>query len=483
LTLKDKAIQGASWSLAGNLIQSLSSFLIGIVLARLLTPPEYGLVAMAGVFIFVTYVFVDSGFSTALIQKQNCTSADYSTVFYLNLAISFFFFLLIFFSAGAIADFYREPQLLPIIRTLGFLIILFALSIVQQSIITKQINFKLLNLINISSQIVSGIIGITLAYKGYGVWSLVWKTLLNQVFVNVQLWLFNRWAPTLEFSMKSLKEMFAYSSKLLISGIINRIYEQLYSLIIGKFFSARELGLYNRANQFKSLPSESLSGAIMSISFPVFSQIQHDKIRMKHVAKKIVKTTMYVTITAMCGMAAISSQLIVTLIGEKWSGATPYLQLLCIVGLFYPLHPINLNIITAMGRSDLFLRLEIIKKILAVPIILLGVFTSVTNMILGMIVVSIIAIFINSYYTKVLINYGIKEQFRDISGSMLLGVFMGLVVFAIGWLLKESGTHLLVLLIQVFSGILITIVVSIIFKLDEFFEFKTILLTKVLKRG
>ena len=406
-------------------MQSLSSFLIGIVLARLLTPSEYGLIGMAGVFIFVTYVFVDSGFSTALIQKQTCTSADYSTVFYLNLVVSFFFFLIIFFSAGAIADFYNEPQLLPIIRTLGLLIILFALSIVQQSIITKQINFKLLNLINISSQIVSGIIGITLAFKGYGVWSLVWKTLLNQMFVNIQLWVFNRWSPTLEFSMKSLREMFAYSSKLLISGIINRIYEQLYSLVIGKFFSAKELGLYNRANQFKTLPSETLSGAIMSISFPVFSQIQHDKIRMKYVAKKIVKITMFITITAMCGMAAVSSQLIVTLIGEKWSGATTYLQLLCMVGLFYPLHPINLNIITSMGRSDLFLRLEIIKKILAVPIIILGIFTSVTNMILGMIVISVIAIFINSFYTRILINYGIKEQFKDISGSVFLGTFIG----------------------------------------------------------
>ena len=438
---------------------------------------------MAGVFIYVTYVFVDSGFSAALVQKQECSSADYSTVFYLNLAVSLFFFLIIFFSAGAIADFYKEPQLLSIIRTLGFLIILYALSIVQQSIITKQINFKLLNLINISSQIASGIVGITLAYKGHGVWSLVWKTLLNQVFVNIQLWVFNRWKPTLEFSRQSLKEMFSYSSKLLISGIINRIYDQLYSLVIGKFFSARELGLYNRANQFKNLPSESLSGAIMSVSFPVFSQIQHDKIRMKHVAKKIVKSTMFVTIIAMSGMAAISRQLIVTLIGEKWSDATPYLQLLCIVGLLYPLHPINLNIITSLGRSDLFLRLEIIKKTLAVPIILIGIFTTVTNMIFGMIAVSVIAIFINSYYTKTLINYGIKEQFRDISSSLYLGLIMGLIVFSIGWLLKESDAHLMILLIQVFTGILITITISLIFKLDEFMEFKTILLTKFIKRN
>lgn len=482
MTLKDKAIKAVSWSLAGKIVQYISSFLIGIVLARLLTPPEYGLLGMAGVFVYVTYVFVDSGFGTALIQRQNCTSADYSTIFYLNLSVSLFFFLIIFFSAGAIADFYKEPQLKAIIKVFAFLIILFAMSIVQKSILTKQLNFKLLNLITISSQIVSGIIGIVMAYKGYGVWSLVWKVLLNQVFVNIHLWVFNRWQPTLEFSRQSLKEMFSFSSKLLISGIINRIYEQLYSLIIGKFFSARELGLYTRANQFASLPSESFSGAIMSYSFPVFSQIQHDKIRMKHVVRKVIKSTMYVNITAMLGLAAISKQLIVTLIGVKWIGATPYLQLLCIVGLFYPLHPINLNIITSMGRSDLFLRLEIIKKLLAIPVILLGVFTSVLNMILGMIVISLISIYINSYYTKVLINYSIKEQFIDISGSLLLGFFMGSFVFAIGLLLKDAGHQFMVLSFQVVSGIVITIAVSTVFKMNEYLEFKTILLTKILKK-
>lgn len=482
MTLKDKAIRGVSWSLAGHVIQNISSFLIGIVLARLLSPPEYGLIGMATVFIYVTYVFIDSGFSSALIQRQNCTSADYSTIFYVNFAVSVFFYLILFFSAGPISKFYKEPQLRSIIRALAVLIILFALSIVQKSIISKQINFKLLNLVNISSQVVSGIIGILLAYNGYGVWSLVWKTLLNQVFIDVQLWVFNRWLPTWEFSRKALKEMFSFSSKLLVSGIINRIYDQLYNLIIGKYYSAKELGLYSRAQHFQSLPSQSLSGAIMSVSFPVFSELQNDTVRMKHVARKIIKSTMYVNIIAMLGLAAISRQLIVALIGVKWIAATPYLQLLCVVGLLYPLHPINLNIITAMGRSDLFLRLEIIKKLLAIPVILIGILTSVVNMVLGMIISSIIAVFINSLYTKTLIDYSIKEQLQDISGSMLVGTIVGGIVFALGVLLRGVSNQLHVVGVQVFLGIVIAILLSKLFGFSEYKEFKTVFLTKILKR-
>ena len=483
MTLKDKAIKGASWSLAGHIIQSISSFIIGIILARLLTPAEYGLVGMAGVFIFVTYVFVDSGFSTALIQRPVCTNADYSTVFYINLVISLFFFILLYFTAGLIADFYSEPELVSIIRALAFLIILYALSIVHRSIITRKINFKLLNLIQITSQIASGIIGIILAYKGYGVWSLVWKTLLNQLFVNLQFWIFNKWYPTFEFSLRSLRQMFSFSSKLLATGIINKIYEQLYNLIIGKFFSARELGLYTRANQFKNLPSQSLSGAIMSVSFPVFAQVQNDPVRLKHIAKKIIKATMFVNITAMLGMAAISKYLIVALVGMKWIDATVYLQLLCIVGLFYPLHPINLNIITALGRSDLFLRLEIIKKLLAVPVILIGILTSVKIMIIGMIVTSIAAIFINSYYTKKLIDYGIKEQFSDISGSLLAGIIMSIIVFIIGFLFSTIESKILLLTFQVLTGIVVTIGIAAGFKMSEYLEFKNIVITRFLRKG
>jgi len=482
LTLRDKAIKGASWSLFGHIIQSISSFIIGIILARLLTPSEYGLIGMAGVFIFVTYVFVDSGFSTALIQRENCTNTDFSTVFYVNLAVSLLFFFLLYFTSGLIADFFSEPELVPIIKALSFLIILYALSLVHRSIINRRINLKLLSIVQITSQILSGTIGIILAYKGYGVWSLVWKTLLNQLFFNIQLWIFNRWHPTLDFSIESLKQMFAYSSKLLISGIINKIYEQLYNLIIGKYFSAKELGLYTRANQFKNLPSESLSGAIMSVSFPVFSQLQHDPVKLKRVTRKIIKATMFINIMAMLGMAAISKELILSLVGIKWIDATIYLQLLCVVGLFYPLHPINLNVISALGRSDLFLKLEIFKKLLAIPVILLGIFTNVKIMIVGMIFTSITAIFINSYYSKSLIDYGIKEQFYDISGSLLAGITMSIIVFLFGYFLREIEPKILLLIIQVLIGVVITIIISASFKMDEYLEFKNIVVTKILKK-
>lgn len=482
MSLRNKAIRGASWSLAGSIIKNLITFIIGIILARLLNPTEYGLVGMAGVFIFVTYVFIDSGFSTALIQRSSCTSVDLSTIFYINLVISLFFFLLLYLTASPIANFYSEPQLISIIRVLGFLIILYALSIVHRSIIIREINFKLLNIIEVTAQILSGIIAVIMAYKGYGVWSLVWKSLLNQLFVNIQFWIFNKWYPTIEFSLNSLKEMFSFSSKLLVSGIINKIYEQIYNLIIGKFFSAGELGLFTRANQFKNLPSQSISGAIMSVSFPIFAQVQNDLVRLKHIAKKIIKATMFFNISAMLGMLAISDNLILALIGEKWIEATPYLQLLCIVGLFYPLHPINLNIITSLGRSDLFLRLEIVKKLFAIPVIIIGILTSVKIMIIGMVVSSVIALFINSHYTRNLINYGLREQLSDISGSFILGIIMSSLVFITGIILKSLDSKIILLLIQIFIGVCVVILLSSVAKMKEYNEFKEIFINRVLRK-
>jgi O-antigen/teichoic acid export membrane protein len=345
---------------------------------------------------------------------------------------------------------------------------------VQNSILTKIINFKLQTIAYIISQVTSGIVGIIMAVYGYGVWSLIWKTLLNQIILNVLYWVFVKWKPLFVFSWKSLKEMFSYSSKLLVSGIINKIYEQLYYLIIGKYYNPRELGLYTRADQFVKLPSESISGAIMSVSFPIFSQLQDEPERLKSFALKIIKMTMYVNICSMIGLFVISENLVSGILGSKWNDSVIYIQLLCISGLIYPLHPINLNLITALGRSGLFLKLEVIKKLFAVPVITLGIFLGVKAMIIAMIVSSFVSLYINSFYSKKLANLGLKEQLTSISNSFIIGIIMGLGVFVFGLLLEGKISNILLLSIQIITGIFIVVLLSRLFNIKEFIELQSL---------
>jgi O-antigen/teichoic acid export membrane protein len=473
--LRDKTVKGVSWSFISQISQAVITFIIGLILARLLSPTEYGLVGMVTVFIYVSYIFIDSGFSSALIQRKNCTNTDYSTVFYFNLFISTLIFITFFLSAEIISGFYNEPRLVNIVRVLSVLVILFAFSIVQKSILTKKINFRLQTLTFISSQIVSGIVGIIMAIYGYGVWSLIWKTILNQLLINLQYWFFVKWRPSLVFSKNSLKDMFSYSSKLLASGIINRIYDQSYSLIIGKFFNSRELGLYSRADQFVRIPSESISGSIMSVSFPVFSELQNEPVRLKNAALKIIKMTMFVNFNLLIGLFVISDNLVAGVLGNKWLDSVVYLKILCISGMIYPLHPINLNLITALGRSDIFLKLEIMKKLFAVPVIILGILLGVKAMIISMVISSLMALFINSFYSKKLVNLGLKEQLLNISGSFISGVIMGIIVFIIGLILNGKVNNITALIIQVTAGITTVLFLSKIFRNSEYLELKSIM--------
>ena len=475
-SLKQKAISGASWSLTGRILQQGTQFIIGIILARLLLPAEYGLVAMALVFITVSYVFVDSGFGAAIVQRKNLSNKDLSTVFYLNLGVSIIAYIILYFSAGLIADFFNESQLTKVVRVLSLIVILYALTIVQNSIIRRDVNFKLQTRIEIVSQILSGTIAVYLAYQGYGVWALIWKTLLNQVFVNVQLWLRNYWIPSFEFSKSSFKELFSFSSKLLISGLIDRIYNQLYRLVVGKFFPATELGLYTRAEQFKNLPSHSISNSLMSFLLPVFSKMQDEPERLKKAAKKVLKVVMFFNINAMILMGIVAEPMIQVLLGDKWLGSVTYLQLLVFVGIFYPMHVINVQILIAMGRSDLFLRIEIIKKLVGLPAIFLGIFIGIKAMIGGMIATSIIGLTINTYYTNKLINFGIIEQLKSLSKSFIIALILVLCLLPVICYIPSSVSQLLILIVVTLIAFLITLFMANKLKMEEYIEIKKILI-------
>ncbi|MCD4832929.1 MAG: lipopolysaccharide biosynthesis protein [Bacteroidales bacterium] len=476
MTLKQKTVSGLLWSFIDNFAKQGITFIVGIILARLLSPREFGLIGMITIFIAISQSFIDSGFTQALIRKKNCTQADYSTVFYFNLAMGIFFYCLLFFLAEYISHFFKEPQLILIIRVIGLGLIINAFTIVQRAKLTKNINFKLQTKISVIATIGSGIIGITMALNDYGVWSLVMKMLTGYILTSLLLWFWNNWKPTWIFSLKSFKELFAFGSKLLLSGLIETTYRNIYLLIIGKYFTATELGYYTRADQFNKLPSSNITMVIQRVSYPVLASIQDDKSQLKAAYQKLIKSTMLITFVLMMGLAAIAKPMVLLLIGEQWLPSVIYLQLLCFVGMTYPLHAINLNMLNVQGRSDLFLKLEIIKKLMAVPIIIIGILLGIKAMIVGMIVISLIAYFLNSYYSGKLINYSSIQQLKDISSSFLLAIFVGIVIFVTGNLIQAS--NFVKLLIQILTGAVLSFGLAEFFKLESYFYIKSIIAEK-----
>lgn len=480
-SLRQKTVSGLSWSFIDSISGQGIQFIVGIILARMLTPREFGLIGMITIFIAVSESFINSGFSSALIRKKECTQADYSTVFFYNLTAGAIFFTILLFSAPAISGFFKEPELKPIIQVLGAVLIIDSATIIQRTILTKQINFKLQTRISVIAALGSGAMAIGMAYSGFGVWSLVAQRLCKQAINSFLLWLWNKWKPIAVFSRQSFRELFGFGSKLLASGLIDTIYRNVYYLIIGKFFSAKELGYYTRADQFNALPSQSLTGVIGRVSYPILSSIQDDANRLKASYQQLIRSTMFITFTLMVGMAAVAEPMVVGLIGEKWKPSIIYLQMLCFTGMLYPLHALNLNMLQVKGRSDLFLRLEVIKKILAVPVIVIGIFWGIRVMIAGMMLNSVIALYINSYWSGRMIGYPFRQQISDILPSFSLSLAMAISVYLLGLILTYPP--ILNLLIQVTAGAAFILVFSEMAKFKDYLFIKEIVMERLhLKR-
>jgi len=477
LTLKQRTINGLLWSFIDSFTNQGVQFVVGIILARILSPREFGLIGMLTIFIAVSQSIVDSGFSNALIQKKNCTQEDYSTVFYYNLIIGILFYAILFFFAPQISFFFKEPQLILLLKVLGIGIVFNAIGIIQRTILTKEINFKLQTRVSIVASVGSGSIAIIMAMLGYGVWSLVALTLLRFGLNSMFLWIWAKWKPKGVFSKKSFNELFSFGSKLLISGLIDTIYRNIYFLVIGKYFAAKELGFYTRADQFKAFPSKNLNNIISRVSYPVLASIQNDKEKLKHAYQKIIRITMLVTFCLMLGMAAVAKPMIIALIGEKWLPAVVYLQMLCFVGMFYPLHALNLNMLQVQRRSDLFLRLEIIKKALAVPTILVGIYWGIKMMILGMMVNTIIAFYLNSYWSGKMIGYSFIRQIKDITPSFLLALSMASITFLVGKYLDIPAIWQL--FVQILTGILYVFLVCEIINFKDYIYIKLVVFEKI----
>lgn len=477
-SLRHKTIHGVGWSFIDNISNSGITFLVGLVLARLLTPEEYGIMAMIAIFIAISNSIIDSGFSNALIRKTRIERVDYNTVFYFNLTVSILIYVLLHLAAPAISVFFKEPVLLAVIRVIGWVLIINALAIIPRTQFVRNVDFKTQTKVSLISSISSGVIGIGMALGGMGVWSLVGQQLSRQFLNTLFLWVYSKWHPVWEFSMKSFKELFGFGSKLLLSGLLDTIYKNIYYIVIGRFYTSAQLGQYTRAEQFNMIFSSNLTSVVQRVSYPVLSSIQEEPERLREAYRKVIKITMLITFACMLGLAAVAKPLILILIGEKWLPAVYFLQIICFSGMLYPLHAINLNILQVKGRSDLFLKLEIIKKIIAVGPIVVGIAYGIECMLWGSVLTSFIAYFLNSYYSANLINYPTGEQIKDILPTLLTSF----VVAAFMWSVSFWNISVYALLpIQLLAGILFALFIYEKLHLDEYLEVKQLVLS-VLKR-
>lgn len=450
-------------------------FLVMIIMARLLTPKDYGLVGMVAIFIAVSQSLVDSGFSQALIRKQNRTETDNSTVFYFNIVVGALLYFILFAIAPWVADFYDSPELTALMRVVCLSVVFNSFVVVQRALLTVNIDFKTQAKASLTAAIVSGIVGISMAYSGFSYWSIVAQQLVNLGLNTLLLWIFARWRPRLIYSWNSFRELFTFGSKLMASGLLDVIYRNMYLLVIGKVFTASSLGYYTRAHQFAEFPSSNLTGIIQRVTYPVLCQIQNDDERLALIYRRFLRVSAFLIFPLLVGLSAVAEPFILLLLKEQWLFASTLLQIICFGMMWYPIHAINLNLLQVKGRSDLFLRLEIIKKILAVIILCITVPMGLIAMCVGQIFSSIICLIINTHYTGKLIQVGFLRQMQDLLPILLLSLTMCWgVYFTISFL---TGS-LLQLITGICVGVIYYIVLAFLFRFPELKELLSIIRRK-----
>lgn len=466
-SLKQKTAKGVLWSTVERFSVQGVQFLIMIVMARLLTPHDYGIIGMLAIFLAVSQSLIDSGFSQALIRKQDRTEIDNNTVFYFNIVVSSLLYIILYFSAPFVADFYDTPQLCPVMRVVCLGIIFNSLAVVQRALLTIRIDFKTQAKAALTAAVTSGVAGIAMAYHGFGVWSLVAQQLLNLGINTGLLWLLSKWRPRLVYSWQSFHELFAFGSKLLASGLLDTIYRNIYPIVIGKLFSASSLGHYTRAHQFSEFPSSNLTGIIQRVTYPVLCEIQDDDERLSNIYRRFLKLSAFVIFPLMVGLSSVAQPFVNIILGQQWGFCGQLLQIICFSMMWYPIHSINLNLLQVKGRSDLFLRLEIIKKVLGVSVLCITAPLGLVMMCYGSIFNSLVALTINTYYTGKLINVGFFRQMRDLLPTIALCLSMFALILSINSFLSSDAVKLC---IGIVMGVAFYSLSSYVFKFSELKE-------------
>lgn len=482
--LKQKTLSGLFWSFIDLISKQGLQFIFMIVLARVLVPEHFGLLGMVMIFVALSQTLIDSGFSQALIREKNVEKKDFSTTFIFNMLFSIVIFILIYFMAPLISKFYSEPQLISVIRVIGLTVFFQAISIVPRTMLTREVDFKAQTKVSIIASVCSGIIAILLALYGFGVWALILRILTQEAFQSIMLIYITRWKPSFEFSVISFKKFFSFGWKLLVSSLIDTVYKNIHYIIIGRLYTKTDLGYYTNARQIRDAINQGITRSIQRVTYPVLSSIQSEDTKLKYGFKKTIRLTAYVFFPIMIGIASISDNLIVLLLGSKWEPAIIYFQLLCVAAILFPMHAINLNVLKVKGRSDLFLRLEIIKKLITTAALVITIYLNlgVSSFILTSIITSHLALLINTYYSGKEIGYGTLEQIIDILPAYFSAFTMGGIIWIGGNLLNINS--ILALLIQIPIGVLIYIGISKLLRIKEFTEvydlFKSIK-TKIFK--
>lgn len=443
-SLKRQAVSGVTWTSIERFSQQVIQFVIGIAIARVLAPSDYGVIGMTAVFFAVATTFVDSGFGSALIQKKDRDEVDYSTCFYFNVVVGVILYAVLWLASPAIADFYKTPILCDVTRVLGLTLLVNSLTISQTAKMTAEMMFKEMAVISIVTQLLTGAIGLYLAYAGWGVWSLVFQQLGSSVARLLSMELFLRWRPKLVFSVASFRHMFSYGSKILCSSLINTIYDNLYTLVIGRTFSAKDVGFYNRGNQFASLPTNTILSIFMKVAFPLMSQVQDDADKLRMAYMKFLRVPIFVLYPILFGLIALAEPLILVLLGDKWLPAVPLLQVLCIGSFFDPLTHINLNILYVKGRTDLVLRLELIKKPIAFLLLFSMIPFGLWWLCFGRAIYGLVAYCFNCYYTGKFINFGFWRQMYYNVPVILKSGLMGVLCYACLFVFDQPSAQLLV---------------------------------------
>ena len=478
-SLKQKTVKGLGWSALDNAARYGMQFVIGIVLARLLSPDDYGLLGLTSIFIVVCTALVNGGFTTALIRKKDATDDDFNTAFICNLGMSLLLYALVFVCAPLIADFFGREELVPLVRVSSLGLIIGALGMVQQTRLTKRIDFKTQTKITIIASVISGVVGIGMAIMGFGVWALVAQQLMSHALRTLQLYIYNRWLPRLRFSTESFHNLFGFGWKMMVSALLDTVWKELYQVVVGKFYNPATLGQYTRGRHYAHLFSSNLTNVVQRVTYPVLSSIQNEPERMVSAYRRIIRTSMFITAVTLIFLGSVSEPLLYCMIGPKWHEAATYLPLICLNSTLYPLHAINLNMLQVQGRSDLFLGLEIIKKVIALVPLFVGAFIGIMPMLWANILVGIIAFFLNSYYSGRLLGYSSWMQLRDIAPSYALAAAIALSV----WFLKYLPlSYWIILPLQITIGITLFFTLCKVFEMNEYKEIIEILRNSRRKR-
>lgn len=441
--LKEKTISGVKWNAIGRFSTQGITFLIGLLLARLLSPSDYGVVGMLGIFFAIAQTFIDSGFSSALIRKKDCSDIDYSTAFYFNIVVGIISFIILFSSAPYIARFFDTPILLDVTRVLSVNLFINSLTVVQHAKLNAAIDFKSQAKVSLLSTLISGGIGLSMAYLGFGVWSLVYQSVSLAIVRAILLWWATQWRPQPVFSRESFKYLFGFGSKILSASLLHTIYANLTTIIIGKFYTAKDLGYYSRGESLATLPSSNIIGILQSVTYPILAKIQDDDVRLMQAYRKYISMTSMVIFFGMCLLAALAKPFILTLLTEKWANSIIYLQVFCFAWMFDHLCALNLNILYVKGRSDLVLRLEIIKKTISISMIVAAIPFGVLAICISRAIYTQIAVVINTYYTGKLYGLGYFDQVRDFIKYLLYS----LIAVAPAFFLTYSALPSVVILI------------------------------------